>query len=300
MPSPGRLRGEVLVVLSAIGFGAMPYFALTAYAAGLSVPTLLVLRFGIAAAVLAGYLALKRRLRPPSGRLLAVGAAMGGCYAAMSSFYFSSVRYVPPPVTALLLYSYPALVAIASAALARRRPSRSVIAALTLSAAGIALAIGPRQLTFGPDAWLGIAFGLAAPVVYTCYILIGDRFAHGLSMIELTFWVSVSAAAALLVQGAASGGLQWPPPAAGWPPALAVAVLSTVLAVGAFLVGVRAVGPTKASIISTVEPVATWAIGAAGFGYAVTLDQVVGTALVLAGATVASLSGRPARQARQR
>lgn len=282
------------MVASAIGFGAMPYFALDAYAAGLSVSTLLVLRFCIAALVLGAFLELTGRLRRPSRRTLLVGAALGTCYAAMSAAYFTSVQYVPPPVTALLLYAYPALVALASAALARRTPTGAVIAALVLSAVGITLAIGPRQLAIGPHAWLGIAFGLAAPVVYTCYILISGRFAARLSTLELTFWVTASAAVVLAVQGAATGTLAVPA-AASLPAAVAVALISTVLAVGAFLAGVRAIGPTRASIISTIEPVATWAIGVIGFGYAVTFDQLAGTVLVLAGASIATRAGGPAQ-----
>ena len=142
------LRGEALVAASAIGFGAMPYFALDAYAAGLSVPTLLALRFGIAAAVVFAYLGLTGRLRRPTRRLLVVGSVLGVGYAGMSSMYFNSVRFVPPSVTSLLLYTYPALVAVVSGLLARRAPARGVLAALGLSALGICLlytSLSPRD-----------------------------------------------------------------------------------------------------------------------------------------------------------
>lgn len=286
------LRGHSLVVASAVGFGVMPYFALDAYASGLTPTALLAYRFGIAAVLIWGFLAVTGRLTRPSRRLLVAGTVLGLAYAAMSEMFFNSVRFLPPALTGLLLYAYPALVALMTGVLARRAPSRRVLMALALSVAGILLTVAPGQLNLGPQAALGFAFGLAAPVIYTGYIVFSGYHAADLPAWPLTGVVTLVAAVALSIMGVSTGGLQVPPPVDAWRPVLLVAVVSTVLAISAFLAGVGLIGPTRASIISTVEPVANLLVGVLFYGYLLSAGQVVGTGLVLGGAALAMLAGR--------
>jgi drug/metabolite transporter (DMT)-like permease len=70
-----------------------------------------------------------------------------------------------------------------------------------------------------------------------------------------------------------------------------IAVVSTVAAVGLFLAGLLRVGPTTASILSTVEPVVTIVL-ALVFGEMLGGVQLLGGALVL-GAVFALQAPRP-------
>ena len=62
-----------------------------------------------------------------------------------------------------------------------------------------------------------------------------------------------------------------------------LAVVSTVGAIGLFFAGLRRVGPTAASILSTLEPVVTVALAFVAFGESLGPAQLAGGALVLAG-----------------
>ena len=66
----------------------------------------------------------------------------------------------------------------------------------------------------------------------------------------------------------------------GW--LLALACISTVAAVVLFFAGLRRVGPSAASILSTLEPVVTVALAFAVFGESLAPAQLAGGALVLA------------------
>jgi drug/metabolite transporter (DMT)-like permease len=57
---------------------------------------------------------------------------------------------------------------------------------------------------------------------------------------------------------------------------------STVMAVAAFLIGIKYVGPSQGSIISTLEPVITLCLGVALLGESITASQLLGGAMVLA------------------
>ena len=96
--------GTLLVIVSTVAFGAMALFARIAYAAGISPTTLLFLRFGIAALFTALIVLVRREPHPPP-RVIGGLALMGGV---------GCVGLV-----ALLLYLYPAIVALLSAALFR-------------------------------------------------------------------------------------------------------------------------------------------------------------------------------------
>ena len=88
---PHRLA-VVLILLSALGFGAMALFAKLAYASGVSPAMLLALRFGLAVAMLAPVVFL-RRLRLPRGRALLGFAFMGLLYTAQSQAYFTALLH---------------------------------------------------------------------------------------------------------------------------------------------------------------------------------------------------------------
>jgi drug/metabolite transporter (DMT)-like permease len=77
--------------------------------------------------------------------------------------------------------------------------------------------------------------------------------------------------------------------AAGWGWIAAIALGSTVLGVSAFFVGLRAVGPATASIVSTAEPVVTVALAMLVYGEALGASQLAGGVLVLGAVVILQL-----------
>jgi len=62
---------------------------------------------------------------------------------------------------------------------------------------------------------------------------------------------------------------------------LAIALLSTVVAIITFSAGLERVGPTSASVLSTFEPVTTVVLAAVFMGEAVSPLRIAGGALIL-------------------
>jgi drug/metabolite transporter (DMT)-like permease len=63
--------------------------------------------------------------------------------------------------------------------------------------------------------------------------------------------------------------------------------VSTVAAIGLFFAGLARVGPTRASILATVEPLVTVALAFAIFGETIGLAGLVGAGLVVAAVLLA-------------
>jgi drug/metabolite transporter (DMT)-like permease len=254
----------------------MAILARIAYATGVDTTTLLALRFGIAVGILL-VIALARGEPWPRGKTLALLIALGALgYGGQSLSFFTALTLAPAGLVALLLYLYPALVALLSAVLLHERLSATKLAALAIALAGTLLTVGPASSA----APLGIALGIAAAAIYAVYIVVGSRLTSRVAPRTMATIV-IAAAGAVFVTAAFAKGPTWPGTPAGWLAVIGIALISTVAAIVLFFAGLERVGPTRASVLSTVEPLCTVLLAALVLGEAIAPSQLVGGALIL-------------------
>jgi drug/metabolite transporter (DMT)-like permease len=277
--------GTLLCVGSATAFGAMAVFGKLAYREGATVATLLSVRFCLAAAllwtlVLAGGRAREVRVAGRRDAALALGLGAIG-YAVPAGGYFAALERIDASLVAMLIYTFPAMVAIAAIALGRERLDDRRLTALALASGGLALVLaGAGAGALDP---LGTALALGAAVVYAAYVLAGEGVAGRVAPRVLAALVASGAAASLTAGSALAGDLRpGALTAAGWGWLACLAVVSTVVALNLFFAGLRRVGPTTASILATVEPLMTVLLAFAVFGERLAAVQIAGGGLVLA------------------
>jgi drug/metabolite transporter (DMT)-like permease len=278
--------GALYCLASAAGFGAMGIFGKLAYDEGVTVGTLLSARFVLAALffwmiVLCARGGI-RELRALSRRDFAIAVALGAVgYGAQAGAYFAALDRIDASLLALLVYTYPVLVAVASIAIGREPARRSTAVSLALASTGLVLVLAGAAA--GALDALGTALGLTAATVYTGYILISDGVTERVGPLALSTLVCTGAGVSLTLAGLAGGDLDpGVVTAEGYAWLGALALVSTVGAVALFFAGLRRVGPTAASILSTLEPVVTVALAFAVFGESLGPAQLTGGALVLA------------------
>ncbi|ODR82329.1 multidrug DMT transporter permease [Haladaptatus sp. W1] len=273
--------GTALVIVSAVGFGTLGILGKLAAGAGLSIPTVLFFRFLLATALVWAGLAVRGRLRRFSGRTLLVGLGLGAFgYAAMSGLYFWGLSFLTAGLVGILLYTYPVIVVVLSALFLDERITRRTGVALVLALVGVALITGGDPAGADPR---GIVVVLAAAVVYASYITASRVALDAVPADLLTAHVLPAAACAYLVYGSATGTLSVPDSGSQWLIVAAIAVLATALPIFTFFAGLGRIGASRASIVSTVEPVVTLLLGAAILAEPVTPVTVLGGASVLAG-----------------
>lgn len=271
-------RAVVLVILSTLGFGSMGLFASTAYASGVTPSTLLALRFVLATVLLAPLVWFKG-WRLPRGANLAGYVLMGVLYTAQSQSYFNALLYASSGLVALLVYVYPVLVTLLALLFGWEKADRQLLLLLAFASFGIAITIGGEQ--HGHAA--GIALGLLAALIYSVYILLGKRLSNSVPDTHPL------AASVVILATAACGnlwlafwdGIALPGSVDGWAAVAMIALFSTALAIGFFLIGVQRIGASRASIVSTFEPVVTLAIGVGMLNERISITQMAGGALVL-------------------
>ena len=277
-------RGTALCLASAVAFGAMAIFGKLAFDQGVSTWTLLTVRFVVAAAVLWAVLLARGAvgsLRALPRRDVALALGLGACgYALQAACYFLALQRIEASLLALLLYTFPAIVTVAAVLLGRERLERRRVTALVLVSAGLSLVLAGAGT--GSLEGAGVALALSAAIVYSTYILVSDGVSRRLPALSLATLVCTGAALSLAIGTTAAGTLH--PGAvtvAGWGWLVCLSVVSTVGAIAMFFAGLSRVGPTTASILSTVEPVVTVTLAFAVFGERLGAVQLLGGALVL-------------------
>ena len=290
-----RLVGVACIVASAAGFGAMPIFAKLAYADGVDLPSMLFLRFALAGGAMALLMQL-RGIAWPRGRQLLLLAAMGAIgYVGESFCYFAALQYASAGLTALLLYLYPAIVTVLSALLTRRRLSPLRLLAVAAALLGTGLAVGGSLA----GSALGILLGVGAALIYSVYILVGERVTPLSGAIPSATVIMLAAA---LVFGLVVlwRGPAWPVSTGAWAAVGSIALLSTVVAIIAFFAGMARLGAADAATLSTLEPVVTVLLAAVFLGEAIGPWQGFGGAIILAAVIVLARSGEEKGRGGQR
>lgn len=287
----------VAVVASAACFGTLAILTPLAYRSGAEPLPLLAWRFFFSAILLAVVAGARdvRALRVPwsdVGRYAIL--ALAG-YGAASVCFFYALKFADASVVAVLLYAYPALVAISGWLFLGERATWRQGGAVLVTFAGCALVVG---LGSGESfaAWQGIALGLGAAVGYTLFNLLSARWLPGrsrLTMMAYTFGIAAILPTVGSLVAGGWGGLS----VAGWQPQTwwllgAIVLIPTFAAVVLYLEGIRGLGPAQAAVISTLEPLFTIALAALILGERLTTLQLAGAGLVLAGVVAAEVAAR--------
>ncbi|GAA3698172.1 EamA family transporter [Microlunatus aurantiacus] len=288
---PSRRLGVLLCGLSAIAFALLGPFGIPAFATGASVNTVIGWRFLLAAAVVWVVVAVSRR---PLGRgralwqPLLMGAVL---YATQSGLYFLALQRLTVGLTSLLLYTMPVMVVLVSLATGRERANVRVLAALTLAVGGVGLTLlGPGV---GAVSGLGVLFGLGSAVVYTVYFFGMDTLPDRTDRVSATALICTGAAAAHIVVGNLRGVFDWRPPGDLMIWVVAMAGVSTVLAMMLLLTGIRGAGASRASVVSCLEPITAVTLGASLFADPFGPVQWLGTAGVVAAVVLLALRSGP-------
>lgn len=270
-----RTVGILLIVISAAAFGTFAVLGRWAYDAGLDVFTILFLRFSLSGVIMAGLMAARREAFPRGSvllRLIGMGAVG---YVGQAFSYLTALKYASAGLVALLLYLYPIIVMLLSALFLRERITRAKVIALVLALIGLALTVGPEG---GQIA--GILLAISAAVIYSVYIIVGAGVMKQVSPIQSSTVIFAAA-------GAVSGtlmlidGPNLPTTSTGWLVVLGIVLIPTILAIVTFLAGLERIGPTNASMLSTLEPVVTVLLSVLLLGEVLQPITLLGGALIL-------------------
>ena len=196
----------------------------------------------------------------------------------------------------LAFYTYPALVAVVAVALGHERLDGTRWMALGLAIGGMVLVVagglGPAEdgRPFNP---VGVLLGLAAALSQTVFVTVSRGRFPTIPSVQAIGWVLLLIVAACFPLALALGNPLDVPLHGG--AALGLALLAGILGAGIpsvlFLVGVRAIGGTRAGILMLLEPLVGVTLAALILHEVLLPVQVVGGAAILTAALLLQRGG---------
>jgi drug/metabolite transporter (DMT)-like permease len=291
MAPAGRLSpaaaGVVFTLASAVLLSGLGVTTQLAYDAGASVGTLLSGRFLVAAAVVWPIVLFLRPRQALARRQVVAGLLLGVGFSAHAWLFSSSLARLDAGLVDLLLFTYPALVMLGAVALGRDRWNGRRAAALGAATAGTALVLVGGVSGIDP---LGVVLALGSAVAYAAYILISAGQLERTDPFVLTALLTTGAAVTLTIGGAAQGDLSLESGAAGLASVALVGLVATA-GMGTFIAGIGRLGPSRASIVSAVQPALTPVLGFVVFSDRLGPGQALGGALVVAAVVILETGG---------
>ena len=294
--SPDRL-GVTLAVLAAFGFSFKAILIKLAYAVPMAAPvnpvTLLSLRMMLSLPAFAWVALQAGRSAPPLtrrdwGMLLLLGLL--GYYGA-SLFDFLGLQYISAGLERLILFTYPTLTILIGVVFMGKSLQRNELFALLLSYAGIGLAFA-HDLEFSGDTrnvLIGGAFVFASSLTYALYLSGSAPMIRRLGAARFTALVMIVSTVAAQMHFFVSQPLSaYMLPGRTYAYVAAIVAFSTVLPMFMQSASIARIGPARSVLIGTVGPVLTIFFGWWILGEPMSLAQMAGTGLVLAGVLLVS------------
>lgn len=279
--------GLWLALLAAAGFSGKAIFVKLSYgAASVDAVTLLALRLLYSLPVFI-WVALQRKGPPLAGRDWLMLCVLGllGFYGA-SILDFLGLQYISAGLERLILFTYPTLTVLIGVLFMGKALSRREIGALVLSYAGIGLAfVHDLQVAGEPEAVvLGGALVFGSSLSYAFYLAGSAPAIKRLGAMRFSALAAiVSTGAAMLHQAVSQPFSAYLQPMPVHFYALGMALLSTVMPVFAQSAAIARIGPSRAVLIGTIGPILTIFLGWLVLDESISMSQMVGTALVMAG-----------------
>jgi drug/metabolite transporter (DMT)-like permease len=304
------LLGTALVAGAAAMFGTLSLITRNATETGLDVLPFTAWRAGVSTLLLVltgvliarGSSSLARlpdiRVLRPDRRVPLLIACLAGTF--INIAMFAAFVRMSVAVTLLTFYVFPAIVTLCAVPLYGERLSGVRIFALALSMTGLGLVLVPTLAgSTGVNADLfGVGLALLAALCQATFVLITGRGFEPMPPLHVSTFVLLSAFVvslplALLLGEATGLAVPLAMPDA-WIWIIVGATIGAAIPSVFFVAGIGMIGPSRAAILMTIEPLVGVSIAAIALGEQPSVVQLIGGACVLAAAIILQLAPRAA------
>lgn len=292
-----RAVGFACAIVGTLLFSAKPILIKLAYDEQATATTVLALRmaFSLPVYLVVGAIALRRHRPALTPGPVVCSAAIGilGYYGAPYLDLLGLER-ITAQLERLILFSYPTLVVVATAVIARTMPGVRVVAALALTYAGLLLLFGRDFGIGGRDVAIGAAMVFGAGAMFAGYVVAGRLLIDRLGSMLFTSIAMIGASVAIIIHVSLAGGFGGieATPRAVWL-IFVIAIPATVVPSYLIAEAIGRIGPSPASIVGGTGPMATSFVAVLVLGEAFTAFHLAGLALAVCG--IVLLTTAPSR-----
>ena len=275
-----QIKGTLYCIVSGMLYGFLGYFGVILVNMGLSVTNMLFWRFFIASIMMFCILK-KPHFNYMVSRESFYTLLSGLCFYSSSTilFFFAST-YIGTGLAMVIFFAYPAFVMLINRFILKKQDG-SYYLALCILLIGIVLISDIQEVTF--DLY-GILIAIFSALFYALYVISSKNI--NIDPKLSSFMVCVGCSITCLICVILDKSFFIPLDLWSWMNICAISAICTAVPILLLLEGLKFVSPTKASILSVLEPIGVLICGIWLLDEVVSNMQIVGAILVLSGALV--------------
>ena len=278
-----NFKGSLLALFSAAGFGTLPILALYAYQGGVTVFSLIFIRYSLTAIFIFSFIFIRKsKINLTYIELFKLFIFGGIIYSFQNFFYFSALNHIPASLALLVFYTYPTLVAIFSVFLGDRLTKKGIIS-IIIATFGLVLVFGNA---ISEISLIGISFSAGSAIFYAVYTLYGNHLLDKISLINTIAFASLFASFSFLSIGLITDTLHFNFSYVAWIPAVSISII-TMFSFLAFFRAIKLTSPVKVSVLSMLEPIVGIFLSILLFADKFNFRQGIGAFFVLLGSFIA-------------
>jgi drug/metabolite transporter (DMT)-like permease len=288
-----NIIGAIYIFISATMYAILPVMTKIAYASGLQPIYLIWLRYLFTFVFLIGLLLfLKRKII-----LISPLVVLQGLFFVLSGItYFLCLRYLSAGLSSVIFFTHPAIVAVLAIIIFKEKATPQLIAGLVLAITGIILIAGITGDSSVNISGRGLMYCVLACLTYAGYILVGQKNVAADFPLSMVSTFSLMGLLSLPLFFHSTPGFLVALSPAQLIIVLLISLFNTVIPIVFLLYGVKKIGASRGSLISSIEPALTIIIAYLALGEVMTMKQLLGSLLVLASIFLALYSPRQASE----
>jgi drug/metabolite transporter (DMT)-like permease len=288
-----KLVGTLFVMMSSLGFSIGPSLAKHAYDSGSNPLGVMTVRFTIASLIMLILRQIILRKEPlPTLKIILEMFAIGTLGITTVSFaYFLAIESIDTGLAIVLWYCNPLIVVLMSWIFLKKRPTRSIAISLVFTMVGIFVTVG--QFKSGSNG--AIALIMFSAFMFSVYLLTVSRALKKVNLLTGVTFINIGAAIGYwLICLVLPFGLtvDYPSNTLSWLLITAFSVFGTVVPFLFSYAGMKRVGPSMLAVITTLEPVLAITMGIIFLNELLTIQKVIGAALVIGALVLLSILDR--------
>ncbi|AVB75850.1 DMT family transporter [Methanococcus maripaludis] len=275
-----KVKGTAYTIYSSVAFGIMPFLTKFAYDGGANAVTTLMFRFLIAGLILYVFLKFKKISLKISGHnfveILFYGAFL---YALNTVFLYEAYNYIPTGIATTLHFIYPVTVTLLMISIFNENLGINKVLALIFSFLGMYCLLGGNCTGF--DIY-GVLLAAGSGLVYAGYIVSAGKCKYSkIDSYVTIFYLSILSSVLLFIYGLFTNNLTLNMAFSSYASIGIISIFCTVLALIAFLEGIKLIGPSNTAILSTLEPIVSIILGILLLNEVLSFKIGLGSILVL-------------------
>lgn len=281
-----NLKGYLFAAIAAASYGTNPIFAIPLYREGISVTSVLFMRYAMAVAIMFFVTMIKSPkafvIKPKYVGLLAF---MGILMVLSSIALFESYKYLSAGIASTLLFFYPVMVAIIMAIFYKERLTKKSWACLITAFLGVVIL--SKNDDGGFISLLGLTLVMLSSLSYAIYLVYINRGPmKKINTSTITFYVILGGFLVMIPYCLLDGGLMLPKTTPAWINAIGLGFFPTVISLIFTSRAIALIGSTETAIFGALEPLTAVILGILILGETLTITPAIGMILIFVSVTV--------------